>query len=561
MRRAIWTIVAGLTFPVVGATQGPPIPEDVGSVERYGLHVHDVEPGDWPQWGGTSIRNSAVVAENIPITWDIEGGTNILWKATLGSQSYGSPVVANGQIYVGTNNQSAYVPEYPRGVDLGCLICFNAETGKFLWQHSNEKLPTGRVHDWPHQGIVSTPCIDGDRLWYVSNRGEVCCLDTAGFRDEENDGPFKDEKLVGDIHADVVWKLDMMKQLGVSQHNMCTSSPTTDGKRLFLHTSNGVDESHINIPNPDAPAFLCLDRETGEVLWSDNSPGKNILHGQWSSPTYAVLAGRPQVLFGGGDGWLYSFDPKGDGEGNSKLLWKFDTNPKDAKWMLGGRGRRNEYITAPVIYDGKVYIATGQDAEHGEGPGDLWCIDPGKAFDESDVSPHFVVDLEGNKVPQRRLVAIDRSKGENLVPNPDSAVIWHYTWTDLNQNRKVDFEERMHRSCANPTIRDGLVYVVDFSGLVHCIDAETGIANWTYDCFAASWIASPLVTNDHVYILDEDGDVAVFEHPSETGTPLHEIHLENSTYASPIVVRDTLYMMNKDTLFAIREGATPKAQP
>ena len=76
-----------------------------------------------------------------------------------------------------------------------------------------------------------------------------------------------------------------------------------------------------------------MDKNTGRVLWSDNSPGENILHGQWSSPAYGVLGGVPQVIFGGGDGWLYSFDPQGQ-DGKSKLLWKFDCNPKDAAFSL-----------------------------------------------------------------------------------------------------------------------------------------------------------------------------------------------------------------------------------
>ncbi len=48
------------------------------------------------------------------------------------------------------------------------------------------------MHDWPNQGICCSPLVDGDRLWYVTSRGEVACLDTEGFHDnDENDGPFR----------------------------------------------------------------------------------------------------------------------------------------------------------------------------------------------------------------------------------------------------------------------------------------------------------------------------------------------------------------------------------
>ena len=48
-----------------------------------------------------------------------------------------------------------------------------------------------------------------------------------------------------------------------------------------------------------------------------------------------------------------------------KKLWEFDTNPKDSVWPK----TRNEIIATPVIYENKVYIANGQDPEHGEGVG------------------------------------------------------------------------------------------------------------------------------------------------------------------------------------------------
>ncbi len=122
-------------------------------------------PLDWPMWGGNALRNNAPEAKDIPAEWepgefdDKEGiwqkgsGSNVAWVSNLGSQSYGNPVVANGKVYVGTNNGFGYIKRYPATVDLGCLLAFSEKDGAFLWQHSSEKLPTGRVHDWPLQGI------------------------------------------------------------------------------------------------------------------------------------------------------------------------------------------------------------------------------------------------------------------------------------------------------------------------------------------------------------------------------------------------------------------------
>ena len=138
--------------------------------------------------------------------------------------------------------------------------------------------------------------------------------------------------------ADLVWSLDMMQELQVQQHNMCSCSVTSLGDMLFVNTSNGVDESDSEVASPDAPSFLALNKHTGAILWTDKSPGENILHGQWSSPAAGVLGGVPQVIFAGGDGWVYSFRADAGKDGKPELLWKFDTNPKESKWVVGGTG-------------------------------------------------------------------------------------------------------------------------------------------------------------------------------------------------------------------------------
>lgn len=517
---------------------------------------------DWPQWGGSPLKNNTPQGENIPVEWEvgevdretgewIEGsGKNIKWVARLGSQTYGNPVIANGQVYVGTNNGAGWLDRYPATVDLGCLLAFREEDGQFLWQHSSEKLPTGRVHDWPLQGICCAPLVEGNRLWFVTSRGEVACLDTQGFYDDENDGPFTSEPVVDQHEADVIWYLDMMGELGVSQHNMASCSVTAAGDILFVNTSNGVDESHINLPARDAPSFIAINKNTGEVLWTDDSPGENILHGQWSSPAYAVLGGVPQVLFGGGDGWLYSFLAEETPDRKAKLLWKFDCNPKESKYVLGGRATRNHIIGTPVIYNGLVYVGVGEDPEHGEGVGHLWCIDPTKRGDVSAELAFHIDDLK-NPIPHRRIQAVIPEEGEVSRPNPNSAAVWHYHEYDSDGNGRIDFEETMHRTCGTVAIQDGLLFVADFSGLFHCVDAATGVPYWTYDMLAAAW-GSPLIVDGKVYIGDEDGDVTVFAVSKELEV-LSEINMGNAVYSTPVVANNVLYISNKSHLFAIAE--------
>ena len=322
-------------------------------------------------WGGTPQRNMASSMTNLPSSWDVAAMTNIKWKAALGDQSYGNPVVAGGKVFVGTNNQNPRNPAITG--DKGVLMCFSEADGKFLWQAVTDKLASGEVNDWPEVGVCSSPAVEGNRLYYVTNRGELVCLDTEGFMDGKNDGPYQDEVHKGPTDADIVWKLDMMKELGVFQHNMASSSPIVWGNLVFLETSNGRDASHENIPAPEAPSFIAVDKNTGKVVWQDNSPGDRILHGQWSSPALGEVDGVMQVFFPGGDGWLYGFNAL-----TGQRLWKFDLNPKDAVWPK----TRNDAIAAPVFHGGRVYIATGHDPEQGEGVGHLYSIDPrGKSGD------------------------------------------------------------------------------------------------------------------------------------------------------------------------------------
>ena len=557
---------------------------DSGKATNVANSKEETANADWKQWGGSPHRNNTPVGRNIPSEWNIgqvdyrsgawdsKSAKNVKWVAKLGSQSYGNPVVSGGKAFVGTNNSGGWLKRYPPDHDLGVLVAFDLKDGKFLWQHSSEKLPTGRVHDWPLQGICSAPLVEGDRMWFVTSRGEVRCLDTEGFHDDENDGEVKNEEELVKAQAaaakqpydmkqeaDVVWNFDMMKEMGVSQHNMASCSVTAAGDLLFVCTSNGVDVEHNYIPAPQAPSFFVINKNTKDVLWTDASPGLNILHGQWSSPAYGVLGGVPQVIFGGGDGWLYSFAPEGDGKGNAKLLWKFDCNPKTSHYSLN-RATRNHIIGTPVIHDGRVYVAVGEDPEHGEGVGHLWCIDPTK---RGDVSPELAFNSKDPTKPiaHKRLQAVVPEEGDLARPNPNAAAIWHYSEVDQNGDKKFDFNETMHRTVGSVAIKDNILYIADFSGLCHCLDAKTGKVHWTYDMLSASW-GSPLVVDGKVYIGDEDGDVAIFKHSADPKVAMKEdggemkpfygeVNMGNSVYTTPIVAGNVLYIANRTHLFAI----------
>jgi outer membrane protein assembly factor BamB len=159
-----------------------------------------------------------------------------------------------------------------------------------------------------------------------------------------------------------------------------------------------------------------------------------------------------------------------------------------------------------------------------------------------------VSDLK-HTIPHRRNQAVIKEEGEVARPNPNSAALWHYAHADANGNGKTEFEETMHRTCGTAAIKDNLLFIADFSGLVHCLDATTGEPHWTHDMLAASW-ASPLIVDGKVYIGDEDGDICVFELSPKLNL-ISEVNMGSSVYSTPIVANNVLYISNKDHLFAI----------
>lgn len=465
----------------------------------------------WHMWGGTNQRNMVNTWDkNIPTEWSIEKGSkNVKWVAQLGTNSHGGPVIANGKIYIGTNNQSPRNPKI-KG-DKGILMCFNEADGKFLWQAVHDKLPSGIVNDWNLYGVCSTPVIDGQNLYYVCNRCEVICADTNGTP--------------GTQEAKVNWKLEMMKKLNVFPHNSSTSSPLIVGDMVYCLTSNGVDEGHLNIPSPKAPSFIAVNKKTGEVVWQSNLPGEKIMHGQWSSPVYGSINGKPQIIFPGGDGWIYGFEPA-----KGELLWKFDCNPKNSKYLLGGKGTKNDFISTPVIYDNKVYIGVGQDPEHREGVGHLWCIDPSKASPKN-------IDLS----------AVNDNFDPKASVNKNSGLVWHYGG---NAPAGSDREHIFGRTMSTCAIHEGLLYVAELAGYIHCLDAKTGQKHWDHYLKADIW-GSPYWVDNKVYIGTDEGSVFVFAHGKEKKL-LATNDMEKLVRSTPIVSNGVLYVMTVTHLYAIK---------
>lgn len=205
-----------------------------------------------------------------------------------------------------------------------------------------------------------------------------------------------------------------------------------------------------------------------------------------------------QVVSAQGDGWIRGYDAV-----TGKKLWEFDTNPKDSVWQK----TRNELISTPVVWNETVYISNGQDPEHGEGPGHLYAIDGTKRGDIT-----------------------------------KSGLIWHY--------------DKIRRSISTPAIYSGLIFQVDFSGFLHCLDARTGEVKWVHDMLAAMW-SSPFIADGKLYLGDEDGDFVVMEAGPQKKL-LIEMNMGSSVYSTAVPANGVLYVTTRNMLYALAEGAQLK---
>lgn len=468
---------------------------------------------DWPMRGGNRNRNAVVPDVKGPTEWNLAEGQrpakNIRWSAELGYVSCGDPVIAGGLVWVGTNNGLSKE-------DASVLMCFRERDGQLLYKYVSPRL-VGEGHlnsDWPGTSLASSPLVEGNRLWFCTNRCEVICLEIAPLRS-------------GTGEPRVVWKVDMRSQLGVfpvgvhlgSHASHCSIAAYKD--LIYVNTTNAA--RYDKIPAPDAPSLVCFQKQNGQVRWQDKSPGKNILNAQLGSPLVIEAMGQAQVVMGQGDGWVRGFDAL-----TGEMLWKFDINRKSSKtgFLAGNRGdHRSDLVAMPVFHDNRVYFAVGRNYESCFGQGKVCCLDPTKRGD---------ISSELNDGP------------DHGRPNPNSGLVWEY----LGEG---DAEEtRMNRTLASVVIHKNLVIATDQSGIAHCLDVRNGKKLWTHDAKAAI-IGSPLIVGDTIYVSTDEGVVVLLE-LSRQKRLIAERELDQSIESGPAFANGVLYLMNRNSLFAISES-------
>jgi outer membrane protein assembly factor BamB len=483
---------------------------------------------DQPQWGERDSRNMVSAETGLPDTFDPATGKNLLWAVPNGNESYGTPVVAGGRVFIATNNDP---PRDPRlKGDRGVLLCLDAKDGRLVWQLALQKRGPTNFWDWPHCGMCSPPTVEGDRVYMVTNRGEVVALDLAGLANG-NDGPYKEEgalfALRGDppvelapTDADILWLCDLTQSAGVRQHDSAHSAILVHGPYLYVNTSNGLNDQHSGVENPGAPSLVVLDKATGRIVAREREGiGTNTFHSTWSSPSFGEAGGRPLVVFGGGNGVVYAFEPfrvggpsgaesaESSSPASLKLVWRFDCDPGSPKenvhkYVRNRRESPSNITGMPVFTGGRVYVEAGGDYWWGKNQAWLKCIDA--AAGTGDIT----------------------ATGE----------VWAYP---------------LKPHCmSTPAVHDGLATIADCGGTVHCVDAKTGVAVWTHEAGGEIW-ASTLVADGKVYVGTRRGTFWILAAGREKKV-LAEIDLKSPVCGSAVAANGTLYVPTMSRLYAVK---------
>ncbi|MEP0843884.1 MAG: PQQ-binding-like beta-propeller repeat protein [Phycisphaerae bacterium] len=480
---------------------------------------------DQPQWGRRHARNMVSDETGLPAGFDPASGRQVRWTADLGTETYSTPIVASGRVFIGTNNLRPRDPHHTR--DCGVLMCFDEKDGRFCWQLVVPKLGPSPYLDWPRTGMVSPCTVEGDRVYMLSNRNEVMCLDLAGMANG-NDGPYQDEgahmglpdgpaEPVNPTDADVLWLFDIDRELGVHQHDAAHCSILIDGPYLYLCSSNGVDDTHLRIVAPEAPGLIVLDKATGRLVARDRERmAPNTIHCTWSSPAIGEVNGRRLVFFGGGDGVCYAFEalPPGLPPDQGRVLkkvWSFDCDPSAPKenvhrYQDNRREGPVNIMGMPVFHGGRVFVAAGGDFWHGRRVSWLKCIDAAQTGD---------VTRDGQ--------------------------VWSYA---------------MDQHCmSTPAIHDGLVYIADCRGRVHCLDLATGKPHWVHPTGGEIW-ASTMVADGKVYVGNRSGELWVLAASREKKV-LATVDLDGPIQGTPTPANGTLYVATMKRLYAIGGPPAP----
>jgi outer membrane protein assembly factor BamB len=251
---------------------------------------------DWPQWQGpdrTGVSKETGLLKQWP-----SSGPSVVWTAGGLGTGYGSMAVAGDRVFVqGARGRSSTV------------IALNRADGKEAW--SKALGPTENNDQGP--GPRGTPTVDGDRLYVLTEAGDLHCLKTDGT---------------------AVWHRNILTDFrGRQLRWLISESPLVDGDALIVS------------PGGSGAGMVKLDKMTGKTLWT--SKDLSDVAG-YSSAIVADVGGVRTYMT------LTSSAGVGVRASDGKLMWHYER---------AANGIAN--ITTPIFFDNKVFYTSAYDTGGG----------------------------------------------------------------------------------------------------------------------------------------------------------------------------------------------------
>jgi outer membrane protein assembly factor BamB len=374
---------------------------------------------DWPQWQGpdrTRLSKETRLLKEWPA-----GGPPLVWTASGLGTGYGSMAVAGNRVYLqGARGSNSFV------------IALNRADGKEVWSKSLGPVET-RMRSERGTGPRGTPTVDGDRLYVLTENGDLACLKTDGS---------------------ILWQLNILKEFGGSQLQwLISESPLVDGPHVVVS------------PGGPGAAMVKLDKMTGKTVWtskdlSDMAAYSSIIAEEVQGVrTYMTFTASAGVGVRASDG---------------KLMFRY-----------ANAANRTANVATPVYSDNKVFFASA----YGTGGGLLnLTVQNGEvaateAYFTREMKNHHggMVLVDGYLYGYNDLILtclefatgkrmwVDRSVGKGSVTYADghlyiqgeNNLVGLVEATSVGYREKGRFEipDKGQLSWAHPVISDGRLYV------------------------------------------------------------------------------------------------------
>ncbi|OVE73717.1 hypothetical protein BVX93_00940 [bacterium B13(2017)] len=279
----------------------------------YHFSAFSAETFNWATWKGPNKNgisdetdwNPEALNKELKINWQIKVGV--------------------GYSNVSIKDDYLYTMGYDKKTQENIIYCLNVLTGKEVWQHS---YPSSLGK---YEGPRSTPIVDNDKLYSLSQDGELICQNTANGK--------------------IIWQKNLVKEFGVSL------------PRWKLSTSVCI-EGDLAIVNANTSG-IAFNKNTGKLAWTSDT-GK----GNYSTPiTFKIKDELYSAIYGLQH--LYAVNLK-----NGKIKWSFP-------W----KSKYNIIAADPYIHNEKIFISTG----YGNGCTliDISKDEPKQLWQNKDLCTHF----------------------------------------------------------------------------------------------------------------------------------------------------------------------------